>query len=500
MISKKNALNLPNVSRIRLQFSNFSGGINNDIDENLLPINYAKVAYNTNFKDGALKTGIGFKNLTLPLNTTTGERTITYPANYGNIDGFWVFERYSDALNSETTLFFVHTEDGKIYSQSLYSDSTLFGFFLNWTYSGKPKVLFHKYNNSEVAILASESDYLALWTGNGTPSKIENTLNLTSICLHYERLFATVGGRRNLVRFSEEMDLTEWEESATQGGFIELLDERGQCNKLISFNDYVYIIREHGISRLSAYGDQSSFSVSHLFVSADKIYENTAILCGNRIIFVANDGLYSFNGVSATKYNFKLNSMFNREKLQTAFACYFDGKYYLACNLNFDDDQNIGVESGSYTNNALVEFDLKSGEYNIVRGVDIIHLCPIIDNKLHKLAVIFGDSEHRKVIGEMTNDGCFFGTPMQKNWTSPMSDFGYPNKTKIVREVHIYTKYDITVCVKSEVEQKTFVLKGSDKTQKICPNIKGKRISIGFDCDVANILVSNPNVVVDLVE
>ena len=105
-----------------------------------------------------------------------------------------------------------------------------------------------------------------------------------------------------MVRFSANFDLTEWDESPEEGGFIELVDERGECNKVLSFNDYVYIIREHGISRLSAYGEQEEFSVTHLFLSTDKIYHNTAVLCGDRILMLCSDGVYSFNGYSASKY------------------------------------------------------------------------------------------------------------------------------------------------------------------------------------------------------
>lgn len=490
---------MPAVSRLKLRFSNFSGGVNTTIEENLLPINYAKMSYNTNFLDRSLQTGLGFKELTLPTNTAGVERTLDYDNTYGNIDSFWVFERYDNTRDVRADAVFVHTEDNKIYYQLLKTNALGFGDFANFTYSGKPNVQFHKYNDDDVAVMCSESDYLAIWTGLGTPAKVANTLSLTSICIHYERIFATVSGRKDMVRFSDDFDLINWNETPDEGGFIILADERGTCNKVMSFNDYVYIIREHGISRLSAYGDQSQYSVTHLFYIADKIYENTAVLCGDRILFVASDGLYAFNGYSAVKYDLKINKMFDIDKLSNAVACFFDGKYYLACCLDFMDNQSIGVENSTYTNNALIEFDIKTGQYTITRGVDIIHLTPIINTFVHKLAICFGDNFHRKVVGELTHDGCFFSTPLKKSWISPMSDFGYPDKIKVVREVHLLTKYAITLTVSSESENRSFVISGSDKISKVCPNIKGKRISLSFESDVANMYVSNPNVVVDLI-
>ena len=495
---KHQMLVYPQVSRLKLRFSNFSGGVNTTVDENLLPINYAKMSYNTNFKDKALKTGIGFKELSLPYETKTGERLLEYNENFGNIDGVWIFPRYL-STGEKGDLIFVHADDNQLYFQPLYSDFKIFIDFTGFTYLGKPNVLFHKYQNSDVAVLTSKLDSLAIWNGVGAPVKVANTLNLTSICVHYERLFATVLDRKNIIRFSANFDLTEWDESPQEGGFIELIDERGECNKVISFNDYVYIIREHGISRLSAYGEQEEFSVTHLFLSTDKIYHNTAVLCGDRILFLCSDGLYSFNGYSATKYNLKINDMFINEKMDNAVACYFNGKYYLACNLDFFDEDKIGVENGEFINNALFEFDLKSGDYTLTRGVDIRHLTPIVDGVVHKLAVVFGDEEHSKKLGQLTDDGCFFGQPLPKKWVSPMSDFGYPDKIKVIREVHLLTKYDLQLIVESECESKTFNIKGNNSISKVLPNIKGQRISITFLSNTAPLYVSNPNVVVDLI-
>ena len=495
---KHQSLVYPAVSRLKLRFSNFSGGVNTTIDENLLPINYAKMSYNTNFKDKALKTGLGFKELSLPYQTQFGERNLNYDNAFGNINGVWIFPRYLDT-GEKADLLFVHADDNAIYHQPLYSDYDIFSKFFGFEYVGKPNVLFHKYQNNDVAVLTSETDSLAIWNGVGAPAKVANTLNLTSICVHYERLFATVSGRKNIVRFSANFDLTEWDESPEEGGFIEFVDERGECNKVLSFNDYVYIIREHGISRLSAYGEQDEFSVTHLFLSADKIYHNTAVLCGDRILMLCSDGLYSFNGYTATKYNLKINDMFVNEKMDNAFACYFNGKYYLACNLNFFDDDKVGVETADFHNNALFEFDLKSGDYTITRGIDIRHLTPVVDGVTHKLAVVFGDEEHRKVLGELTDDGCFFGVPLQKKWVSPMSDFGYPDKIKVVREVHLLTKYDIKLTIESECESRTFEIAGKSNISKIMPNVKGQRISLTFLSLTDKMHVSNPNVVVDLI-
>ena len=88
------------------------------------------------------------------------------------------------------------------------------------------------------------------------------------MCLHYERLFAVVGGERNRLAFSANLEPTDWTEDLSSGGFIEMQDERGGLNRVISYNDYIYVFRDFGVARVSAYGDQTDFSVSQLFISS----------------------------------------------------------------------------------------------------------------------------------------------------------------------------------------------------------------------------------------
>ena len=109
---------------------------------------------------------------------------------------------------------------------------------------------------------------MVVWDGVSDPYEVLDAPKISSMALHYERLFATVDGEKNSVWFSDDLDPTNWSMSLDEAGFIELIDERGALLKVVSFLDYIYIFREYGISRLTAYGDQTSFSVSNLFVSS----------------------------------------------------------------------------------------------------------------------------------------------------------------------------------------------------------------------------------------
>ena len=131
-------------------------------------------------------------------------------------------------------------------------------------------------------------------------------------------------------------------------------------NRVVSFNDYVYVFRDFGVARVSAYGDQTNFSVSQLFISSAKIYGNSVCVCGDRIMFLSRDGIMSFDGYTTQKLNLGIESLLINVTNENCSSLYYNGKYYLALKLNFDDGEQIGCESYNegYINNAIIEVDL----------------------------------------------------------------------------------------------------------------------------------------------
>ena len=66
-------------------------------------------------------------------------------------------------------------------------------------------------------------------------------------------------------------------------GYISLEDKLGNANKVLVLDEIVYIIRDYGISKISFV--QKNFSVSEIYSSNTKIYDKTACVCGNVILF-----------------------------------------------------------------------------------------------------------------------------------------------------------------------------------------------------------------------
>ena len=468
----------------RITFSAFANGMNSEVDEGILPYKYAKLCYNYKISNGALKDGIGFEALTLPTSyaNLSNQRTISL-SNNQEIKAMWLFRYYDSTLGDNNYMLLYYNTAGKIKYIPLIAEHPYDFEIASIIYSaGVPNALNYRLNGTDYMIFSSCTDGMWKYTPTQMAQQVENGPSIASMCLHYERMFAIVeSAERNRLCFSENLDPTNFNPSLSEGGFIDMQDERGKLNKVVSFNDYVYVFRDFGVSRVSAYGDQTTFSVSHLFVSSSKIYGNSVCVCGDKILLLARDGIYSFNGYTTTKLSLGIETLLKDINNENCSALYHDGKYYLALKLDFQDNQSVGCENytNGYVNNALIELDLKTGDIMITRGIDICNMLLLDDGKFCKVLACF-NGEYKHTIGQMTNDGKFFGNALKKCWTTPKSNLGYPTQVKMIKEVFVKTKSPCDVKISTEKTSKTYSLKGMNKAQRLKTNIHGEQVEISF--------------------
>lgn len=502
--SKK--LLLKKLKTYRLSYTSFSSGMNSEVDENLLPLKQGRLVYNYTVKNGALKNGLGFSPASFPKGyDDLVERTILSLPEDISITALWHFKYFdtNDFKIKHKIVFSTSTQ--KIYFfQTISSGSAIFDMFSldDKTFEGEMLGINYHLNGDDcLIIIIPKEKKIVVFHSDDSAEIIENAPELVSICLHYERLFAILEGDRKTLMFSANLDPTNWEVDSESGGFIEMHDERGSINKIVSFNDYVYVFRDYGVSRVSAYGDQSEFSVSQLFISSSKIYGNSVTSCGDRILFLARDGLHAFDGYSTSKINLNIESMLlniNNEKCASVF---YNGKYYLACKLDFGDEEKIGCEDyeGGYVNNALIELDLNSGDINIMRGVDILSMIAVEEEQFSKLIACFNGKYHNR-LGQLNHNGKVFGEVLKKEWVSPYSNLGYPNQLKIVKEILIKTKGECLVKIKSDIEEKEYKISGKNTTQRVLTNVRGELIQISFvSNDSFDVEISSPEIIVGVV-
>ena len=479
-------------STLTLQVSDFSNGINTKISQNVLPQNYAVNSYNFSYSSGSLRDGLGLRELVVPTTYGTTKSFVT-PTGVTKILNVWHFRRYNRTLQKFEPFIVIYTSDGSLYFGVLENSETNFYPINDFTLNANPIGINYRIEDTDCLLLCSPdtNDSFTVWDGVNVPYEYQDAPDITSAVLYAGRLFVTTGGDKSQLWFSDDLDPRNWNVNEFEGGYIELTDERGQLNKLIESNNYLYIIREYGISRMSAWGEQTDFTVRNLYLSTGKIYSNSAVLCGSNIIMLCRDGLYNFDGVEMTKICSNLDGYFDGVDNENAVGAFLDGKYYLACRLNFGDEA-IGCElNADYVNNALIEFDINNGEINIMRGVDISVMRAFQTSLFSKLVILLNTGTTNKLY-ELTRDGKIVGTNTKKVWCSPFSDLGYPSNQKALKHFYINTKKDMFLTISTENKKYRFEIKGSEAITDIPLNIRCKKFSFTVETDEVQCDISNP--------
>ena len=215
---------------------------------------------------------------------------------------------------------------------------------------------------------------------------------------------------------------------------------------------------------------------------------------------LCKDGLYQFDTVSAKKIDLGIGNMLKGVSNTNAVASFRNGTYYLACKLNFADDVAVGCETQTdHKNNSIIAYHIATGKYTITRGIDVSSFCAIQYESFDKLLACF-NTQYGTKIGQLVVDGLVFGQTQQKYWCSPLTDLGYSNKEKCIKEVSLLSKYDAKICVFTECDKREFFVKGSEILSKFPVRIKGKQVGISIFSDTQQAYISNVKLTVDLLD
>ena len=458
-------MRIPSRAKYRKRVGAFTG-INVAHDESVLDFSTATECYNFDFSSGALRDGYG---------------VVTHEDIPGRAKRFWVYRFYSEERGRYVEQYIYQIPTGALVMSNVDDGSER---FLSGLVYGDITALNYRLNSKDVLLISCPSSHLFMWDGVNF-IEYEDAPVISSMALHYERLFVTSEQEPTKVFFSDNLDPTNWSISSGAGGFIELLDERGKLTKVVSFGGYLYIFREHGISRVTAYADQSEFAVANLFVSTGRIFPESIVMCGSVIMFLASDGLYKFDGYECRKTLKNLDGLFGSK---CSCGEYYNGKYYLSCEMNFIGDEKVGCEADEHNANALLVYDLSTGSYSISRGLDISFLQAVTYNGNDLL--VARDSDGCGVIAQC---GSRISGVLPKLWRGPLTDFGTPDKVKSVREVYMDGNVPCTLTVTGDKKQKQILVKSG--ARRIRANVNSRRLSISVSTDASDCDIKAPTVI-----
>ncbi len=478
-----NTLPTKKLKYVDLKLEPFSVGQNSDLDPNILKLSKAQQSYNYRYDNGALKQGYGFRSMTLPNSETStdpSERQVLFDKG-SDILGLWHYKFYSETYQKKQHSFVVYCKDTNLYWFKTFVDDPYLHPLYDKTLQSKPTVINYRLNGRDILIFCTPEDGMLVWDCDIMPYSVATAPTIRSMCLHKDRLFAIVQDMPSTIRYSKNLDPTNWlvTGDAEDSGVIAISDQMGDMNKIISFLGYIYIFRDYGITKLAFYDENGEYTISQLYYSGSRIIPDTVTVCGNKIFFMTNDGIYSFDGINTKKLTLDILSMmpsFNDK----AVACFHADKYYLACKLNYNDDQTILDETNDdCINNTLIVVDVKSGAFTLTRGIDISSMLSVEEENISKIFFCKRCSNSDKV-SELTFDGNYYDQPMPKVWRSTLSDLGYIDQAKIVKEIFIRTLYDCKLQLVTTSYTKTYDLKGDLSPQRLRVNIKDKLIGINI--------------------
>lgn len=447
-------MKIPTRARYRKRVGAFRS-IDSKHDGSVIDFNVSPLCYNYDFTSGALKVGYGVS---------------AHAAVPADISRYWIYRYYSSEAGKYVDQYVIQYPNGRIRYYDSYKDKLR--FISTFAYAPMTAINY-RLNSKDVLLMSCEGRKLFTWDGSAF-TEHSNTPTISSMALHYERLFVTSKEEPTKVFFSDDLDPTNWSTGADAGGFIELLDERGDLNKVVSFGSYLYIFRDHGISRVTAYADQSEFSVVNLFVSAGRIFPSSIAKCGACIMFLASDGLYMFDGYECARVLGNLDGLI--EASDSCACAFFNGKYYLSCKMNFPDGKAVGCEAEEHTANALLVFDTSTREYSIARGLDIrfMNACTYLGEDM----LVACESSS---CGVVTKCGKRFDAVLPKHWQSPVTDLSLPDKRKALREIHLRSGTDVALSVTTEKKTKTYAVKAGDRRVRV--NAQCKKFSLAVDSE-----------------
>lgn len=459
-------------------------GIVNSRDEGVLDTKYAKYCRNFAFDGGVLTGGIGIDEAMGYAPFPSNERH-AYPAfdeGFG-VKKLFLYRRVSDKGEHDDRLL-ANLEDGTVWYTSVFAKDTwhkIVGLVLN---DGAEAVNYNLKGKDVILLTAKGSPLFVV--DDATPKFFSSAPKFTSIAVHNERVYGSVSGNKTQLWFSDDFDPSNWSVSETEAGYINFADEYGEIIKLIPFSNYLFVFREYGIFRLTAYGDQSDFLLKKVFTDTSRIYKDSIVLAGDKILFCAENGAYAFDGYNFVRIGKELPEIFDKN---TMCAGYLDDTYYIACKTS---------KSTESENDTLVFFNTKTSEISMLSDVGVRWLCPIkVHNGSDMLCAFWGDNKNR--IGMTSTSGKVLERVTKKVYKSP-SNILLSRKVKTVRNIKVLSKYPIVIRTILDGKVIAKSVGGKDTIQTVHVERCGSVLSFEIESVQKDAYIAPLEVSVDLTE
>lgn len=275
-------------------------------------------------KNAALERGVGLETFIVD-----GNELRVLGAEYLPYQLFCVWEKNDEGEYVATPAYTTKNGDFYILREGAY-----------WEYMrnfGTPTCAFTTFGEDgalQTALVGAAGMYLYSQE-QGVQSSVLNRTTRAG-CSFMGRTFCAVAP--STLVFSAPFAPRDFSSSLNGGGKIGLLSDKGEVVALVPLEDKIYIFQEFGICVLTPAGAAREFVIETIEYQGGRILEGGVGACateGARAIFLAEDGVYEFNGKRVKKTCENLEVLPKRGG-QVCVHAVFEGKYYV----RFLDEKN----------------------------------------------------------------------------------------------------------------------------------------------------------------
>ncbi len=454
----------------RFSLDNFSGGLDQRFDAQCMASNKSPEAYNVNVEDGTLKRCKGYS--LLKKYNPAGFAVLELPPIEGANKLFLISEDTGDVL-------YVSCEDG------LYKEAY-----------GLSDTVFEKVGNGGVDFMLSYYDGSKSWEirgGAGSDTQFETQgesivktePKYVKGLMFAERFFGACNRNgAGRICFSKQYVPYNMNAGIDEGGYIDVNAKYGKAVDMVVINNSIYNVWQYGITRLKAYGYQAEFELMECCNTSSEVKTESVQVCGNKIIFAQDDGIYSYDGSSLRKVSYPI-SLFISDGLEQVASGSNAGRYYIA------------FHSGRYPgqgNNVLLIYDVVNDKWNMFL-IDVKCMASVKING--KQQMIFVGKDDR--VWVFDDSESFGQDAIMSKWVIPAGTLGKSELIKEVRAVLLSGQGEgkIKITVKSErgAASKHITLRSSRRVYSLPIRVRGRLIGVEFEnVDGNDFVLAEPTV------
>lgn len=274
---------------------------------------------NCAIQDGALTTGVGLDEYRLE----NGDE-LFLAANLPRVDSFfYIYEKSTESDGYGKRLGFLSAA-GSAYIYDFALDA-----FALWHTFGERMIAVTAMNEAEIPVTVFVGKSGVFSYANEAPLATEILTASPIACVFKDRVFCVVDPFT--VRYSALLQPTDFCEKIEGGGRFCFPSEAGEIVGLLPFKEKIFVLYERGIASLLAAGAPRDFRLEKVEYGGGKIFGSSAGVCsvgGEKAFFLAEDGLYRFDGETVKKICLGLDIQPLRGG-QVCVHAEFEGKYFL---------------------------------------------------------------------------------------------------------------------------------------------------------------------------